>query len=371
MVQPHLKDERHRLIRYFSSMEKNFSETEIETRWQELARRVEMQKRRIRFRLSVWATCAAALLSGIVWFSFVKLEDGRVTAQWEAAITKADSYNTDTIEQVLLVTQAQKQIPIEKNTTVKYSSRGEVSVGEGNLADDSEEVQQVVFQEEVEYNQLIVPKGKYSRLVLADGSSLYINACSKVVYPNRFEGERREIYVDGEVFIDVKPDKEHPFVIKTSSFDVQVLGTAFNVNAYKRFKTAEVVLLRGAVSVTGKDRTTVKMSPNELVDLSDGRVVGQRKVRAEEYVAWTMGRLPLEGKSFEKILCKLSLFYGVEIDYDSHLMQYPLYGTIDLSAPLETVLQRISCIVPMHYERKNGKIYLSMSNSKTEMPMTK
>ena len=96
---------------------------------------------------------------------------------------------------------------MDKGARISYSQEGEASVNE----------QQVESKpQKTEYNQLIVPKGKTSRLVLADGTSLYVNAGTKVVYPSVFEGKSREIYVDGEIFIDVKKDTEKPFIVKTS-----------------------------------------------------------------------------------------------------------------------------------------------------------
>lgn len=350
----------HRLICYFSTLEKTVSESEIEARWAELMKRVEGNAERRRFELRFYfsAACVAALLLGIVWLGLSSYNRKGTESDWELAIAELDQHQMDTSKQVLLVTQAYDQIKIAKGAVVAYSCKGEVSVNEKRIEKKQRAQEEATSGRKVEYNQLIVPKGKYSRLVLADGSSLHVNAGTKVVYPNRFEGKMREIYVDGEIFIDVKRDEYHPFIVKTSAFDVEVLGTAFNVNAYKDMGEAEVVLLRGAVEVTDLNREKTDLSPGELLGLSEGVAVDKRAVNAEDYVAWTKGRLPLAGKSLKSVLNRLSLFYGVSVGYDVELERYPLYGTIDLSVPLDKVLERIAKTLPVVCEKKDKGYFM-------------
>ena len=364
------------LIRYFKAQEKEIPEAEIEARWDKLMRKVkEDERHRLhRFRLYAAAVSAAAMLGGIVWLTFPHFEQQEEKERWESAIAQLDHHRPDTSKQIILVTDAKKQIEINKGSVVSYSSKGEISINKKKLETTPQGQTKKKASEPIEYNQLIVPKGKYSRLILADSSSLYVNAGTKVVYPNRFEGEKREIYVDGEIYIDVKRDEKRPFTIKTSSCDIQVLGTAFNVNAYKEQGETEVVLLRGAVSVTDRHHETLQMSPNELVSLSDGKMVEKRTVDANAYIDWTQGRLSLNGKNIKSILYKLSLFYGVNIEHDAAIEPLQLYGTIDLSVPLEKVLDRIQKAVPIEYEKKeNGTISIrnQMSNMKNRMPMEK
>ena len=117
----------------------------------------------------------------------------------------------------------------------------------------------------------------------------------------------REIYVDGEIFIDVKKDTEKPFIVKTSGFDIRVTGTAFNVDAYKAMREAEVVLVRGSIIVKDHANKETAVKPNELLKLSEGVANVKRSVNAEEYTAWTKGHFPLEGKEFQKYTLSVSV----------------------------------------------------------------
>ena len=344
-------DKQHVLIRYFNAFEKTVPETEIENRWHDLMQKVEQDGKPKRYNLPLFAkiACIAALLGGLIWVTWSPADNTR--ERLEHAIAGLERHPVDTARQITLITYSQKQIQIDKGAVVAYSQKGEVSVDEKKIEESSEEI---------EYNQLIVPKGKYSRLVLSDGSSLHVNAGTKVVYPNQFEGKTREIYVEGEIYIDVKRDESKPFIVRTSEFDIRVLGTAFNVNAYKGMERAEVVLVRGSVAVKDRENKETRIQPNELLNLLDGVTAGKQTVNAEDYTAWTLGRLPLNGKKIKDILYKLSLFYGIEIDYDASLEKYPLHGIIDLSVPPEKVLERISKIVPLSYEKTTDGFYLYM-----------
>ena len=105
---------------------------------------------------------------------------------------------------------------MDNNAQVTYSATGQVQVNSNKLTeDDGKEA----------YNQIIVPKGKRSQIVLADNSKIWINSGSKVIYPRTFEGKYREIYVEGEVYLKVAHDTSKPFIVNTSGFEVSVLGT--------------------------------------------------------------------------------------------------------------------------------------------------
>lgn len=337
---------RESLISYFQALEKNIPEDEMDRNWEGLMRRLEQKPARGRtLRMYVRAACAAALVAGVVWGVFGG-RNGQERAM-QQAIAVIDGQEADSLQDVLLITHAGQRIAVDKKSLIRYSESGDATVDEKQVENRPQEV---------EYNQLIVPRGKSSRLLLADGTSLYVNAGTKVVYPSVFTGKKREIYVDGEIYIDVKKDTERPFIVKTSDFDVRVMGTAFNVNAYKHMKEAEVVLLRGAIVVKDRNDKETAVSPSELLDLSGGVARSKRTVCAEEYVAWIDGRFPLQGRSMEQILQRLSNYYGCEIRCDASIKDLALRGTIDLTVPLAKVFERIAKIHPVTV-RQTGDAY--------------
>ena len=119
---------------------------------------------------------------------------------------------------------------------------------------------------------MIIPKGKRTRLTLADGTHLWANSGTRVVYPSHFEKNHREIYVEGEVYLDVFRNEDAPFIVRTKDFQIQVLGTSFNVSAYPSEGVSSVVLVEGSVNVKNQQKEQVKLAPGQLVDIQTGRL---------------------------------------------------------------------------------------------------
>lgn len=351
------RKEDHPLIGYFRSMEKEVPREDINRKWDELMQRVANEEafhHRRRRRLWASSVCAAALLGGLLWGAYFYVNNGTPSTSWEEAITQVEQLKHDTLDKVLLITHAHQQIEAERGTVIRYSEKGEATVGEQKIE---------TMPRKVEYNQLIVPHGQSSRLLLADGSRLHVNAGTRVVYPSVFKGKTREIYVDGEAYVEVQADKKHPFIVKTPEFSIRVTGTAFNVNAYKSVSEAEVVLVHGSITVTDSQRKEIQVTPSELLSLYDGAAVSKQTVDAESYIAWTKGYFPLQGRNISDILQRLSLYYGKAISCDASVEALPLHGTIDLSVPLEKVLERIAKIHPLAIGETSEGYYLSLQQS--------
>ena len=346
----HNEEDRQRLVSYFKSFEQEISGEEVSKRWDKLVDSVKMETATRNYRLrriyiSV-ASVAAIIICVICGLSVYR---NYYLNSMDYMIAKLDDNSIDTVNQVVLITQSNQKIEAGKDADIIYSSKGHVSVNKRRIEDAAPKV---------EYNQLIVPKGKSSSLVLADGTSLNVNAGTKVVYPSVFTGNRREIYVDGEIYIDVKKDPSKPFIVKTSGFDVRVTGTAFNVNAYKSFNESEVVLVRGSIVVTDCNKKEIQVKPNELIHLVGNVASSKREVDANEYTAWTKGCFPLQGRSMESILKRLSFYYGCEVTCDDYVKSVSLHGTIDMSVDLPKVLERIAKLYPISVVNTENGYYL-------------
>lgn len=335
------------LIDYYKTTEEVVGEREIDRRWSQLKQQMppvtSKKRKKSSFVLYLGIASVAAALLGVVWFNQpVGQEEIRPLDSFIAQMELTDSL-METVDEVQLIVDAKRVISVGKGSVVAYTQNGALSVGEQHIERGSDETEK--------YNQLIVPKGKHTRLTLADGSTLHINAGSKVIYPRYFKGERREIYVDGEIYIDVVRNEAKPFIVNTSTYRVEVLGTAFNVNAYKNAKTSEVVLLRGSVVVATKDERTTRLVPNTLARIEGGEVMDTQMVDAASYIAWIHGALLLNNQNMVSILRQLSTYYGVSITADEEVDQLPLEGAIDLNVPLVEVLERISRIVPIRFTK--------------------
>ena len=171
-------------------------------------------------------------------------------------------------------------------------------------------------KEAATFNQLVVPYGKQTTLTLADGTRVWINAGSRLVYPVVFEKQKREIYVEGEIYMEVAHDAERPFSVHTGKMDVCVLGTKFYISSYGRDRTQEVVLLSGSVSVApaGRSDRGIRIVPGQQAILDTSESLEVREVEAESYISWIHGYLPFDNDPLSNILERLSRYYNCRIE---------------------------------------------------------
>ena len=188
---------------------------------------------------------------------------------------------------------------------------------------------------------------------------MWINSGSKVIYPRSFKGDKREIYVEGEVYLKVSRDEAKPFVVNTSAFDVEVLGTSFNVSAYKGDTHASVVLVEGAVDVRDAADRHLRMQPNERVCLDEKEGLRKETVNALDYIHWVDGIWVLNGKPLKEVLDYLSTYYGEVVVCDPSIANELFYGKLFLNDELEKVIESILQTFPADLKIPEEAIYVS------------
>ncbi len=209
------------------------------------------------------------------------------------------------------------------------------------------------------YNQLIIPRGKRSTLIFDDGTKIWVNAGTRVVYPVEFTKEKREIYVDGEVFLDVTPDKQRPFIVRTNDIDIQVLGTKFNVQAYASDAQKRIALESGSIKITSKaSHNEVLLSPDKMYEFNEGKE-SVKNVDIRKYVSWVEGLYFYDSERLDIILARLSRYYGKDIDIDLESAKLTCSGKLDLKERLDDVLMGLSYTAPISYTHVDEKYTIS------------
>lgn len=165
-----------------------------------------------------------------------------------------------------------------------------------------------------EMNTLYTPAGQRARLVLQDGTEVWLNAKSKLVYPAHFAGKERRVRVEGEAFFNVAKDSVKPFIVSAENVDMKVLGTQFNVYCYPDAEYIKTSLLEGCIHVFFQDRENegVLLKPNQQVTVSEGKME-VRPIELEEYFLWRNGVYAFKNEPLIDILKKLELYYDVKI----------------------------------------------------------
>ena len=304
------------------------------------------KKRKRNYLLITSASIAASVLICMSTIYFMNLETV-VDLDLQAI---AEGLDSQTVDEVTLIT-AKEQLNLDEDAFIKYSKEGKVAV-------NSQVIKEEKVKDEQEYNQLIVPSGKRTRIELSDGTRLVVNSQSKVVYPRRFKGDIRKIYTQGEVFLEVAHDKKYPFIVESEDFKLRVLGTKFNISNYRESAT-NIVLVEGSVEVTDKNEKKAQLAPHDLLNIADGSIVCQKQVDVAEYISWIDGIMLLNGNTLSQIIQKLSIYYGVSIQCDPLVGSEKVYGKLDLKDDVDKVIECIQQTLPFTIEKRDTSIYLN------------
>lgn len=207
--------------------------------------------------------------------------------------------------------------------------------------------------ENAQYNQLVVPFGKRSSITLADGTRVWVNSGSRIIYPVKFDQKFREIYVDGEIYADIAPDKNKPFILKTREMDVRVLGTELNITAYETDTMRQVILVKGSVEVLDRNAKEAgrQLVPNQRFYANQETAYVQ-EVDVRQYISWKDGLYLFKDERLSSILQKISRYYGVKIVFDPSLPDVVCSGGLDLKENAETVIAGICQATPVEYQRE-------------------
>lgn len=171
-------------------------------------------------------------------------------------------------------------------------------------------------EEDIAMQTVYVPAGQNAQLTLADGSKVWLNAGSTLNFPTRFVEGKRQVTLEGEGFFEVKANKEKPFIVSTSTYDIKALGTSFNVNAYKQSEEFETALLTGKVEISDRITDhTISLTPNNrAVLMNNGLSVVP--IESTDYFLWREGILYFD-EPLTEVLDKLKLYFDVNIDVNN------------------------------------------------------
>ncbi|MGN7722613.1 FecR domain-containing protein [Chitinophaga sp. 22620] len=191
----------------------------------------------------------------------------------------------------------------------------------------------------VGYNILSVPRGGQFTIVLPDGSRVWLNSASKLRYPTAFSGGQRLVELEGQGYFDVHKDAEHPFIVKTKTLDVEVLGTGFDVMAYPDEKSMNTTLVEGAVRV--KD-VMLKPGQQARMEYSTGCIYVE-PADIQQVIAWKTGFFEFDNANLADIMRQASRWYDIDIDMDitAHNRAKTYGGRISRNLPLSELLNML------------------------------
>lgn len=201
------------------------------------------------------------------------------------------------------------------------------------------------------------PVAQTRQMVLPDGTVVKLNSCSALLYPNRFDGHTRSVYLMGEASFKVAHDKKHPFIVKTNDMQVTALGTEFNVSAYPEDRKVESTLIEGSVKVDCNDmHNSVILKPGQMMAYNrDTHKYEVMTPNIADITAWQRGEVVLKEKTLAQIFSILERKYPYSFHYGMHRIGNDRY-TLHFpdNAPIKDVMDVIVRVTGKHAYRIDG-----------------
>ncbi|OJV87961.1 MAG: hypothetical protein BGO34_13250 [Bacteroidia bacterium 44-10] len=293
---------------------------------------------------------AAIFAIGILSVLFISRKEGVEQHHPEKDIIVGETLPE---EEIYLISGNEK-INIAPKSHIELAGNGKV------LVTDSTDSEKELLLTTTEINKLVVPYGKRANLTLSDGTKVWLNSGTQLDFPSKFTGDRREISVNGEIFIDVAHNSKIPFIVHAQNIDVQVQGTSFNVSAYHDDNIKTVVLVDGRVKIKTVDNRTTDLLPNEKLEITDNDIT-KEKVNTSEYISWTKSILEFDETPVSEILKKIGRYYNVHFENSSKikLNDKTCSGKLFLSNNLDSVMTSVSILSSTVYQRENNIIYIT------------
>ncbi|MEI6140219.1 MAG: FecR domain-containing protein [Mariniphaga sp.] len=332
---------------------KELSDDEVSTLWDKINKTRNSSKRlSINLkRLSIAAGILMILgLSG--WWLSVTNNKKDEGATYQSIASNKNQGN----EIKLIMSDQTEKTFTTKEVDLKYNQQGQLETRSGKHT-ETEELEN--DSNTLQMNQLVVPRGKRSSIELADGTKLWLNSGSRAIYPVVFKGKTREIFIEGEGYLEVAHDVAHPFFVVTDQIKIEVLGTKFDISAYKEDDCISVVLVEGSVQASiGHDNRI--MEPNQILNYQKlTQKTSLEKTNVLEYIAWKDGYMLCNNEQVKTITTKLSRYYDIDINYeDTSLSNMTITGKLDLKSNCEDVLKVICATAPLEYKIVDNEVFM-------------
>jgi hypothetical protein len=334
--------------------EKHFKTGKAGSGFQGSAFRLRSVGGRTRFiyRLSA-AVLLVSLLAGSAWFLL-----SRKDMEMMSYVKKLDIPQTE--DNTLLILGNQKEIPVAlENAKINYQPGGK------GILINNEKIENTEDTRRSDFHTVIVPYGRRLNIVLSDGTVVWLNSGSKLVYPASFSPGKREVFLVGEAIFDVAKRTNDRFIVNTDDLIVKVTGTVFNVAAYPDDDFSSAVLAEGKIELSSRGKlfsgSAMPVSPGTMVVFEPaGKTMTARQVNPDDYLSWREGFMVIRGEKLVDILKKLSRYYNKEMDLeDGSIAGETFSGRLDLKDSPREVLTVISRMVPLSVRETGDKISIN------------
>ena len=342
-----------------------------ELRAREIFERVIRHPQRKHQTRKLWprmAGVAAAVLI-MVFAMFIKNKsfhsDGNPISSISAAQDIAPGKNTATLtlasgRKIVLSEALSGALAAESGVRISKTAEGEITY----------EILNSSVTADAGLNTLSTHKGETYKVKLPDGSFVWLNAASSLTYPASFaQSKSRKVRLEGEAYFEIEKDEKHPFIVQSAGQDVTVLGTHFNIKAYKEEAGVITTLVEGSVRVDfqaatwgdkGKVKYTdeIRLNPGQQSFLRD-EAVQISKANVEESTAWKNGDFIFTEKGIDRIMRDIARWYNIEVIYEGGIPTGAFSGNVSRSKNISQVLRALEATKLVHFKLQGRRVYVS------------
>ena len=304
-----------------------------------------------------WLTAAAVLLlvtSGMWFFMVRQNKTGPVPSHTEAVKNDIPPGGNKAV----LILADGTQVRLDSATNGQLARQGQANVVKQDNGLLTYEVTQGNKSGEVYYNTIAVPRGGQYRVVLADGSKVWLNAASSIRYPSAFTGKERTVEITGEAYFEVEKNTAMPFIVKVNDISVEVLGTWFNIMAYNDEAAVRTTLLQGSVRVRKGD-AAVLLRPGQQASVQEGKDIKLiKEADAEEVLAWKNNLFSFNDDDIATVMRQVARWYDVDIKYEGKVTQH-FNGNISRKVNVSQLFKMLELTGTVHFKIEGNYILVT------------
>ena len=345
------------LVRRYHSEQLDFDDDKIRVMWENILLKSGTRKPARIFRLAPFWQIAASvtLLLSLTLYFYEYSHDNSIRKFAEEKVAVSD-------EARIIISDGSEHWLKSNGSHIKYEADGKEIVIEGKN-NQCEKLTNQQSEATTIFNKIVVPYGRRHSGTLSDGTVVQLNSGSILVFPAKFSGAKREVFLKGEGYFEVAKDASKPFIVNTDLMNVKVLGTHFNISAYENEKSASAVLVEGSIEVYNNNffnNNHCKIKPGEGCFYSDNDSKFKiQNVDVLEYVGWKDGFLQIKDQSLGNITKKVEKYYNKTIVIeDNELAHRIISGKLVLDASVEGTLAFLAKTTKSQYKLKEDGIYV-------------
>ncbi|MGX5689187.1 FecR family protein [Arcticibacter tournemirensis] len=310
--------------------------------------------------LTFWIPLAAAAIFLLAVSTFLLT---RIDSSEEQKMTADNKITSDILpgaNKATLTLDNGNTIALKKEKGGIIAADNKLVYTDGSMvSDDNGPGKQTTTIKAARMATLATPVGGQYQITLSDGTKVWLNAESKLHYPVEFSQEQRTVELEGEGYFEVAKDSRRPFTVTSEGQEIEVLGTHFNVNAYRDGSAVKTTLIEGRVRVS----STSDREKEEAVILSPGQqassVPGNSQVRVnsvniEEITDWKEGLFLFNNESLKSIMSRLAHWYNIEVVFEGNAGNVRFVGTHLRSKGLNNLLENIESTDKVRFRTEKG-----------------